>query len=162
MPTQLLDGDNCAVGDGLQGGRVEAEDGVGCAGGRPDFIILQQIFINEGAERFGMAQRGNAANDKASTLAHIIGIRLLDSFPHQVFDRFLVHPVTAAGNDKDGGVGRAAAKHQRLHNLPDGTTNGCGRVLSRARRSRQLDHLQLQTKLAQGILNFLGTWGQRL
>src|SRR5690606_33470314 len=58
--------------------RPSPEHGVMCPGGRPDSVVLQQSLLGEGRNRLDMADRRNATDRKAGTVADQAGVGALE------------------------------------------------------------------------------------
>ncbi len=77
----LSDLDDLSAGHAHQVGRSQAKDGIGCAGSRPYLRVLEQVFIHEGQQLFGMAYRRHTADGEAGMLADEVGVAMPEPLP---------------------------------------------------------------------------------
>jgi len=109
-------------------GWSELENGVRIAGGSPDFIILEQILVDEDLEPFKMTDGRDPSDDKARMGSYIIRIRLSKRFGDKGSNPFFVHPVRSAGDYQERSVGPVALKNEGFCNLPHLASHGLCRL----------------------------------
>ena len=93
------------------------EDGVRVPGGGPDLVVAGQLDVDEGADRLGVADRGDAADGLAGVPADELRRRAADrGDAEEGGDLGLVDPVGAAGEHQQ----RVAAdvEHQAVGDRP--------------------------------------------
>jgi len=122
---------------------------------RPNFIILEQIFVEECLDWLDMPHRRNSPDDETSALAHEISVGLADLLPQDRGKGLFVHAVDAAGDHQNRAIRLLCAENERFGNLSYRATNrlrciGCG-----AGAVGQLHDLQDQAESIQGSLNAL-------
>lgn len=89
----LLDGYNSTGGHVHEVSRFDFEDGVWITGRCPEFIVSQQMLVDEGLQLSDMPDRRNTADHKASLLTDKFCICLLDRFRDKFVDLLLVHAI---------------------------------------------------------------------
>jgi len=130
---------------------------MGSPGRGPNFIVLQEVFIDKGLNGLDMPDRRHTPNHKAGLLADKIGIGFAQRFANQCFDDFLIHPICAAGDDQNRPFTALCLENQRLDNLGNLATD-CLSCLNRCSGGlRQLDHLKRKPSLPDSFLDSLCT-----
>ena len=123
------------------------EDGVRVPGGRPDLLVARQLDVDEGADRLGVADRGDAADGLAGVPADELRGGAGDRRDaEQRGDLRLVDPVGAAGEHEqrvaadveDQAVGDRAHRRRRAGPRPRRRCGRCraGGAPRRRRRPR--------------------------
>jgi len=135
----------------------ETEDGKRRTGRRPNFSVLEQIFVNDGDRRADMSRGGYAADGEAGVLAHEIGVRLDDGLVQRPAYFLHVDAIAAASENEDGPLSVARLENQRFDDLCHVAANSLGRLLRRARRIGKFYNLSVDAVCIQNVLNALST-----
>ncbi len=111
--------------------------------------MVEQVLVEIGDDRLGVAYGGDAPDGVAGALPHELAGRLLDGLAYNLRQKGLVDAVRPRDQDQHGLVRDDGPKDQRLHDLGDGATHGGGRICRRPGALRHLPHLGRRPQTAQ-------------
>jgi len=147
--------------DDLQDPRVYCEDRMWRAGSSVHHFILQQVPVDEHGQRFGVPERGNAADDKPRHPAD--GVRVCPSRRVRVTGAGQFDQIDAVGTRGENEHRLAVGEEdQRLHDLTDGCADRCRGLFRCARPLGKLADLDTDTSSRQRLCDALDRCGHRI
>ena len=114
------------AGHAFQVRRREAEDRIRRTGGSPHLWVLQQVNIDQSAQRFCVPHRWHAANGKTGMLAHETRVGLIQRLPNHSSDFLQDYPGCPADQDQYRAPAVLPLEDQRLDDLPHVTPHRLG------------------------------------
>ena len=130
--------------------RRRPEDGIGQAGGGPNFVLGEQVLVDQHRQRPGVAERRHAPNGVAGRHSHLIAIRAAHLC--RTHDGGQADGIEAIGAG-DEGHDRIAVRDEdeRLHDLGYVAADGARCVLGGASARGKAHDLDLETGAGRGL-----------